>query len=228
MCAMIVTIDGPAGAGKSTVAREVARRLGFSYLDSGAIYRTLTLAVLERGADPANEEECLAVLDASRLEFVERQGEDGVAFVPFLDGRDVSHDIREPRVSRAVSIVAAHARVRERLLAFQKAWARTHNVVCDGRDMGTRVFPDAEKKFFLVARDEVRAKRRYEELREKGVEASFEDVLANIRSRDERDSARAASPLAIPPGALVIDTSDLTAEEVVSAILAYITGGSEQ
>jgi cytidylate kinase len=225
---MIVTIDGPAGAGKSTVAREVARRLGFSYLDSGAIYRTLTLAVLERGADPASEEECLAALDASRLEFVERQGEDGVAFVPYLDGRDVSHDIREPRVSRAVSIVAAHARVRERLLAFQKAWARTRNVVCDGRDMGTRVFPEAEKKFFLVARAEVRAKRRYKELREKGVEASFEDVLANIRSRDERDSARAASPLAIPPDAVVIDTSDLTAEEVVSAILAYITGGSER
>lgn len=225
---MIITIDGPAGAGKSTVARIVARKLNFSYLDSGAIYRTLTLACLRKKASIEDEEQVLKVLEESSLEFTEEVIEDRRLFKCYLNGEDVTQAIREPAVSQAVSIVARHARVREKLLHSQRKFAENRNIVCDGRDMGSYVFREANYKFYLTAAPEVRAKRRYEELKKLGIEVDFSEVYKNIVFRDAADSQRQASPLKPAPEAVVIDTTNLTPEEVAEKIIEIVNKGKKQ
>jgi cytidylate kinase len=195
---MIVAIDGPAGSGKSTVARAVARRLGFTYLDSGAMYRSVGLATLERGGEPAD------VARAIELELGERVR---------LDGRDVTEAIRAPEVSEAASRVAADPGVREALVAKQRELMRRGDWVAEGRDIGTVVAPDAEVKVYLTASDEERARRRADELG-----ADVGTVLAEQAIRDERDRSREHSPLEPAPGAIELDTTGLSVDEVVERV----------
>lgn len=210
----LITIDGPAGAGKSSVARRLASKIGFSYLDSGAIYRTLTLACLRLGVDVTNEDEVVKVAETVDMRFETR----GDRFVAYLNSEDVSEEIRKKEVSASVSQVARHPRVREILLDCQVRFAERHDTVCDGRDMGSRVFPHADVKIFLTASLEERARRRYREMTARGIEADFNDVLENLRQRDTIDSARDASPLVVPEGAVVIDTTSMSEDEVVEEV----------
>ena len=199
---MLIAIDGPAGAGKSTVARAVAERLGFTYLDSGAMYRAVALAALRRGED--------GLADAGR---VARAATLDVAERVRLDGADVTEAIRTPEVSEAASRVAADPEVRAALVAKQREMIAHGNWVAEGRDIGTVVAPDAELKVFLTASPEARAQRRAAEL---GVDAG--SVLAEQARRDERDEQRTHSPLRAAPGAVLLDTSDLAVEQVVERI----------
>lgn len=220
---MIITIDGPAGAGKSTVAKLLAEKLNISYLDSGAIYRTLTLACLKSGVDVYNEDKILSLLRNVKMEFREEIREGKRYFACYLNGEDVTEEIRTKEVSELVSVVSKHERIRREMLEYQRAFAIGRNIVCDGRDMGSFVFTEADFKFFLTADPKIRAKRRYEELKLKGVEVSFDEVLANIFFRDDTDSKRKASPLVPAPDAVIIDTSNLQPEEVVEKILEFIS-----
>lgn len=211
---MLVAIDGPAGAGKSTVARAVARELGFTYLDSGAMYRCVALLSIEQ---PAAEAAGLA--RAASIELRDRDGSSQV----LLDGRDVSESIRSPEVSAAASLVAADAGVRDALVAKQRALIDAGNWVAEGRDIGTVVAPDAELKVYLTASAEERARRRAAEL---GADPAV--VLAEQSLRDERDSTRAHSPLQAAPDAIVLDTTGTSIEQVVAriAVLAREVSGS--
>ncbi|MFZ0012602.1 MAG: (d)CMP kinase [Acidimicrobiia bacterium] len=208
---MIVTIDGPGGTGKSTVSRVVADRSGLPHLDTGAFYRAATLAVVEAGVDPRDES---AVLDV-----VQRRSLGQEVGAMYLDGRDVSGEIRGDGVTAAVSAVSAHPLVRRELVERQREWIEEHDGrgVIEGRDIGSVVFPDADVKVFLDASPEVRARRRAKETGE-----DFEAVLADLNRRDHLDSTRSASPLKIPDGAVVVDTSHLHFEEVVDRVLDLI------
>lgn len=209
----MIAIDGPAGSGKSTVARGLARRLGLDYLDTGAMYRAVTFAVLRRGADPQDAAATVNVARSAELVV----GEDSVQ----VDGVDATIEIRGPEVSRAVSIVSANPDVREELVRRQREWvAQRGGGVVEGRDIGTVVFPDALLKVFLVARPEVRAERRAAEV----TQLAYETVAADIARRDALDEGRAASPLKMADDALEIDTSDLTVEQVVDELATHIAG----
>ncbi len=220
---MIVAIDGPAGSGKSTVARAIARDCGFTYLDTGAMYRCVALAALERGVamDDAAALEALAA--ASAIDF--GRASDGSQTVA-LDGRDVTAAIRTPAVDAAVSVASAHAGVRAHMVALQRALAEGRDAVAEGRDIGTVVFPQAEVKVFLTATDAARAHRRAEQNRARAAadgaaQAAAVDeaaVLAALMARDAADSSRAVAPLAAAPDAVRVDSSALTAEEVVARI----------
>jgi cytidylate kinase len=199
---MVVAIDGPAGAGKSTVARAVAQALGFTYLDSGAMYRAVALAALERGAPPA------AVAPALRIELGDRV---------LLDGRDVTTAIRTPEVSEAASVAAAQPAVRAAIVDQQRRLLRTGDWVAEGRDIGTVVAPGAAVKVFLTARPEARARRRATE-----IGADVATVLAEQVIRDQRDSEREHSPLAPAADAVTLDTTDLTRDEVVARIVSLV------
>jgi cytidylate kinase len=199
---MVVAIDGPAGAGKSTVARAVAAELGFTYLDSGAMYRTVALAALERGAEPAQ------VAGQVRIDVGERVR---------LDGRDVTEAIRTPEVTEAASVAAADPAVRAAMVAQQRRLLASGDWVAEGRDIGTVVAPDAEVKVFLTASAAARARRRAAELG-----ADEATVLADQTIRDQRDTARAHSPLQAAPDAETIDTTDLTLPEVVARIVELV------
>jgi cytidylate kinase len=201
----VVAIDGPAGAGKSTVARGVAARLGFTYLDSGAMYRSVALAALERGTEPAE------IADALRIEM-----DRGIR----VDGRDVTEAIRRPEVSEAASRAAADPRVRRAMVAEQRRLLASGDWVAEGRDIGTVVAPGAELKVFLIADPAERARRRASEL---GVDPA--QVLAEQSVRDERDSAREHSPLKPADDAVVIDTTDLTMEQVVDRVVGLARSG---
>ena len=213
-----IAIDGPAGAGKSTVAREVAKILHITYLDTGAMYRAVALKCLRLGVDPNDEAAVLSFLDGTDIAI--RYLED-VQHV-FLDGEDVSGEIRENRVSRAASDVSRHKPVRLKLVELQRRIAERQNVVMDGRDIGTFVLPQATYKFFLTATPEERASRRYLELMAKGEKIRYEDVLADIVARDENDSQRDFAPLRQAEDAMLIDTSKFTAREVVAELLTRI------
>ncbi|HSM45057.1 MAG TPA: (d)CMP kinase, partial [Acidimicrobiia bacterium] len=205
---IIVTLDGPGGTGKSTVSRAVAREAGLPHLDTGAFYRAATLAVIEAGVDPSDE--------AAVVDIVSKTGMGQERNRMFLDGRDVSMEIRGEPVTAAVSAVSAHPGVRELLVDMQRAWVAEHGGgVVEGRDIGSVVFPDADVKVFLDASPEVRARRRSEQTGE-----SLEEVLVDLNRRDRLDSTRLASPLTVPDGAVVVDTSALTFEEVVQRLLA--------
>ncbi|MFH0900221.1 MAG: (d)CMP kinase [Pseudomonadota bacterium] len=211
----VITIDGPAGAGKSTVAKAVARRLGYRLLDTGAIYRALALAARRQGT-AWNDGEALARL-AAKLEVTLAGNEAGRPTV-LLAGDDVTEAIRTPEISQGASLVSAFPAVREALLALQRQLAGQGGLVAEGRDMGTVVFPRAEIKLFLTARAEVRARRRYEEQRAGGSVVVEETVRREMEERDERDRSRAVAPLRAAPDAVLVDTSEKTVEEVVDDV----------
>jgi CMP/dCMP kinase len=216
---VIITIDGPAGSGKSTAARKLAARLGIPYLDTGAMYRVVTLAALEKGVDLGDEAALTALAEHEdyRLDL----GSTHIRVT--LRGRDVTEDIRSMRVNDHTRFIAGSPGVRRVLIARQRAIARQlGTVVTEGRDQGTAAFPDADLKFFLDAAREKRAERRLHELRADGEEVTFEQVLANLDERDRTDSQRAVAPLKIPPGAVQIDTTNLSIAGVVEAIVEQI------
>jgi cytidylate kinase len=214
----VVTIDGPAGAGKSTVARGLAHRLCYTFLDTGALYRTVALAAKERHV-PWSDGPALGELVRSLTIAFARDGEDGRVLA---DGHDVTDAIRTPEISEGASRVSALPAVRAGLLDLQRRVATTANVVAEGRDVGTVVFPSAKAKFFLVANPETRAMRRTLELQAKGQSAVLSDVLADMRVRDERDSARALAPLRRAEDAVEIDTSALTPDQVMDRMAAIV------
>jgi cytidylate kinase len=216
----IVAIDGPAGSGKSTTAKLVAERLGFYYIDTGAIYRALTLKVLRAEVDPTDEDGVAEVARAARIDVQFQSGEMRV----FLEGEDVTQLLRQPEISQAISDVSANAAVRELGRKIQSELGNQGGVVVEGRDIGTVVFPQAEYKFFLTADPSERARRRFQELKAQGVVTTLADVEAEIRRRDERDSTRALAPLKQAEDAIVVDTTHLTVEEQVVAIVDVIEG----
>ena len=220
---MIITIDGPAGSGKSTAARLLAKTLGIAYLDTGATYRALTLAAMQQGLDLTNEA-ALAEL-AGRLDLHMAPAETGTVVV--LDGQDVSAEIRSVEVTDKAHYAADSPAVRAVLVVLQRRIGeelarRSGGVVAEGRDQGTVVFPDADVKFYLDASPEVRARRRYEELAARGEDVSLQQVLEAIRRRDRRDRSRSAGPLAKPPGAIEIDTSEMTVEQMVGELVSWV------
>ncbi|MDD2497513.1 MAG: (d)CMP kinase [Desulfitobacteriaceae bacterium] len=212
-----IAIDGPAGAGKSTVARLVAKRLGYLYIDTGAMYRALTLLVMNQSIPVTNEEEITALAKKSDIKLINNNGR---VFV-YCNGINVTEKIRQPEVSHYVSQVAAIPGVRKRLVELQRAMTGSGRVVMDGRDIATTVLPHADCKFFLTASVAERARRRYRELIEKGFKITEEEIEADIRHRDVMDSQRKVSPLVCAPDAIVIDSTNLTVTEVVDTIIGY-------
>ena len=208
---MIITIDGPAGVGKSSVAREVARRLGFHYLDTGAMYRAVTWLALQNGVDPA---------DAEAVERLAKEMEystDGDRVL--VGGQDVTTRIREPEVTRAVSTVADHPSVREHLVRLQRKIASKGDYVCEGRDQGSVVFPDAELKIFLTASPEERARRRWLQLLDNGISVSYEQILKEQLERDRRDASRPVGALRKAPDAIEVVTDGKSFDEVVEELV---------
>ncbi|MCB9496923.1 MAG: (d)CMP kinase [Fibrobacteria bacterium] len=213
-----IAIDGPSGTGKSSTAKEIARLLGIDYLDTGAMYRSLSLLGLEAGVKPGDEDALARLADGMELLFPSLG-------VVVLDGRDVSRDIRSAEVSARVSTDCAVASVRTALVARQRAYAQGRSCILDGRDVGTVVFPDARFKFYVDCAPEVRAHRRVEELKAMGHAADFSEVLANLVERDRLDSTRAVGPLRKADDAVVVDTSSVTFQEQVQIILDHVRKG---
>ena len=209
----VIAIDGPSASGKGTVAARVAAGLGFHYLDSGGLYRLVALIALEEGLDLADE----AALERAAAGMPVEFGEGSVR----LEGRDVTAALRGEAVGAAASRIAAYPRVRSALLARQRAFLRPPGLVADGRDMGSIVFPDASLKVFLTAGVATRAERRHKQLMEKGMYAKMEDVVEELRQRDERDSNRPIAPLRHYPDAIFLDTTRLSADEAVARILGW-------
>ncbi|NLP37793.1 MAG: (d)CMP kinase [Firmicutes bacterium] len=214
-----IAIDGPAGAGKSTVARAVAKRLNLTYLDTGAMYRAVTLAALRNGTDLHDQKALEALTLSLQLDI---QTDDKGNNIVFLNGEDVTTAIRDPLVNRHVSIVALYPEVRRLMVQKQREISKRGGVVMDGRDIGTHVMPDAEYKFFLTASLEERAKRRQAELQAAGKEISYEQVLEEIAARDKIDSEREHSPLRAAKDAILIDTTELSVAEVVDTIIKKV------
>jgi cytidylate kinase len=207
----VIAIDGPAGSGKSTVARRLAERLGLEYLDTGAMYRGVAFAALQRDVDPADADDVARMVTDLTIDV----GESGV----FVDGFDATIEIRGPEVTRAVSIVAANSRVREDLRDRQRAWAEARGGgVIEGRDIGSVVFPDAALKVYLTAAPEVRASRRSKEV----TDLDYETVAADLARRDALDQGRDDSPLVEAAGALVVDTTDRSIDDIVDDLLALL------
>jgi cytidylate kinase len=216
--AKCVAIDGPSGAGKSTVAKIVAEKLGYLYIDSGAMYRAIAWKALREGAALDDENTLTAI--ASTSELLLRDEKNG--YTVFCDGQDISAAIRSPEVSAAASPVSAAAGVRKALVAAQRKMAEQNNVVMDGRDIGSKVLPQAEYKIFLTASLEERASRRRKELLAKGYDISFSQVMKDIEERDNRDLKRAHSPLVKTPDAVSVDTTNLSAKQAAEKILRLI------
>ena len=212
----VITIDGPSGSGKGTISQLLARQLGWHFLDSGALYRLVGLAAERLGLSFDDDAALTEVAQGLDAEFVPSAGDPRI----LLDGRDVTDDIRTEHAGNNASRVAAKPSVRQALLERQRAFRQSPGLVADGRDMGTGVFPDATVKFFLTASAEVRAERRYKQLKDKGLDVSLSDLLTEIAQRDERDRTRSASPLRPADDAVVIDTSDLDVDGVFNAVWA--------
>ena len=213
-----VAIDGPAGAGKSTIARAAAAQLGFVYVDTGALYRTIGLAVCRRGIDGTDVPGLLTTLPEIQVGLTYQDGAQHV----LLDGEDVSDAIRTPQISTYASQVSSVPEVRAYLLDLQRDLARRQSVIMDGRDIGTVILPDAKVKIFLTASPEKRAARRCAELREKGQDVTVEGILADMERRDALDASRAVAPLKQAEDAVLVDTSDLTLEQSIEAVLTVI------
>lgn len=217
----VVTVDGPSGVGKGTLSQQLARHLGWHFLDSGALYRLLGLAARRQGVDPADAAGLESLALKLDVRFVPtEQGETTI----LLNNQDVTREIRTEQAGNDASRVAAVPAVRAALLQRQRDFRQLPGLVADGRDMGTTVFPEAPLKFFLTASAEVRAERRYKQLKEKGLDASLTTLLAEIAERDERDRTRSVSPLKPAEDAIIIDTSHLGIDEVFSVVLERYTG----
>ena len=219
MNAISVAIDGPSGAGKSTLAKSLAARLGYLYVDTGAIYRTIGYYAFSNGIDPKDETAVVAALPEIRVEMT--YGDDGLQHM-LLNGADVTKEIRLPEISMYASAVSAHPGVRAFLLEMQRQLARTSNVIMDGRDIGTVVLPDAKVKVYLTASSEERARRRCLELEQRGTPEPFEKVLKEIEERDWNDSHRAVAPLRQADDAVLLDTTKLNFEQSEEALLKII------
>ena len=213
-----VAIDGPAGAGKSTLARRLAGELGYIYVDTGAMYRTIGLYALRAGKDPKDNEAVNALLPSIRLRLASVEGEQHI----YLGDEDVSAAIRTEEAGMAASAVGANPTVRAYLLDTQRNMAKTQNVLMDGRDIGTVVLPDATVKIFLTASPEARATRRWKEYQAKGMPNTYEEVLADVKQRDYQDTHRAAAPLKQAEDAVLLDTSELNFEQSLAAMKAII------
>ena len=213
-----IAIDGPAGAGKSTIAKEISKRLSITYVDTGAMYRAIGLKAMRMGIDPADARRVVPMLDGTNvsIEYI-----DGVQHV-LLDGEDVSGLIRTEEVSHYASVISTIPEVRKKLVELQRALARVLNVVMDGRDIGTVVLPDAGLKIFLSASAECRAQRRWRQLQEKGIQEPYADVLRELEQRYYDDTHRAIAPLKAAPDAVHIDTSELTLEQSIDAVCAAV------
>jgi cytidylate kinase len=220
MAVPVLTIDGPSGAGKGTVSRLAAKKLGWHYLDSGSIYRSLALAVSKQGVDIADEAAIVSVAEAMRLEF-----ECGKELTVRLNGQDITAEIPLESTGSMASTVAAIPEVRRVLLQKQRDFKQLPGLVADGRDMGTVVFPEAPFKVFLTASASERAMRRYKQLKEKGIDANLAQITNEIEERDRRDRERATAPLAMASDALFLDSSDMTIDSVVEEILNLIQKG---
>lgn len=218
---MIITIDGPIATGKSSIAKKLARAIGYIYFDTGAMYRSMTWGLLKHNVNPDDAESVKAYLEKFDFDIKIRQGERCY----YVEGENITDAIRGEKVTSAVSRISAMKEVREKLMALQREFAIGVNAVFEGRDMGTVVFPDAEVKIFLTGRPEVRAKRRYDELKAKYPddfkEMTMEKMLEDLNRRDTEDSTREIAPLRQAPDALVIDTSDLTIEEIIQKIQEF-------
>ncbi|MBQ6775283.1 MAG: (d)CMP kinase [Synergistaceae bacterium] len=207
----VVTIDGPAGAGKSSVARRVAHELGIKYLDTGAIYRAIALILARSEIEPGSDEFLREALKDIKIELKENS--------VLVNDFDVSGEIRTPEVDVLASVYSAVPAVREALLGLQKAQKNYGSIIAEGRDVGSVVFPDAKVKFFLTASPEARAKRRCLERVSKGQDANYDEILNSIKQRDINDSTRKLAPLSVPDGAIYLDTSDMTEDEVIKFII---------
>jgi cytidylate kinase len=215
----VIAIDGPAASGKSTTAKLLASRLGFIYLDTGAMYRSVTLAALQRGVEIRDEAAIGRLAGEIKIDFIPT--EDGNRVI--LDGRDITNEIRTPAVDSAVSPVSSYKIVREKMVALQKEFARRGDVVAEGRDMATVVFPDADLKVYLVADLETRAVRRCRQLDSLGLKTTIEEQMASLSSRDLFDSERENSPLKRDPEAVVLDTSGMSINEQVERALELVS-----
>ncbi len=214
-----IAIDGPAGAGKSTLSKRIASELGFLYIDTGALYRTVGLFMLSKFGTGMTAEQIDGAINECKIAMSIENGKQKI----YLDGEDVSDKIRTPEVSMAASTVSARPAVRAYLLELQRKTARENNVLMDGRDIGTVVLPDAQVKIFLTASPEDRAKRRYHELEQKGLQVSYEDVLREVIQRDAQDSNRAIAPLKPAEGALLLDTTGNSFEKSLYQLKKLIT-----
>ncbi|HDD64988.1 MAG TPA: (d)CMP kinase [Firmicutes bacterium] len=210
----VIAIDGPAGAGKSTVAKIVAEKLGFLYVDTGAMYRALTLKAMKKNIDFRNKEELIKMAENTDLKLYQ-----DTKYRVILDGEDVSEEIRKEEVSKNTHFVASIFEIREILWEMQRSFRETSNIVMEGRDIGSKVFPDAQLKIYLDASVEERAKRRYLQLKEKGEIADIEEIKKEVIERDKKDRNRKIAPLVKLPDAVYIDTTNLTIEEVVERII---------
>lgn len=214
-----IAIDGPAGAGKSTIAKRVAEELNFMYVDTGALYRAVALCAIQKNIEPDDSQRVSEMLSEIKVQLAFNYRFEKVVL---LDGRDVSSQIRTPEVSMAASKISALPQVRAYLLDLQRDIAKENNVIMDGRDIGTVVLPDARVKIFLTASPQVRAERRYKELAEKGADVSFDEVLRDVNERDYNDSHRQTAPLKPAEDSVFVDTTDLDFEQSVAKIISVI------
>ncbi|ADH99652.1 (d)CMP kinase [Salisediminibacterium selenitireducens] len=219
-----IAIDGPAGAGKSTVARMVAEQLGFTYIDTGAMYRVVTWKALKQRVDVDDESALAELLKETEIGLVQ----DGLESRVYCDGADRSEQIRAPEVTERVSYVAAHRKIREDLVKRQQALAASGGTVMDGRDIGTAVLPDAKLKVYLTAPVEERARRRYDEQIKKGISTDFDQLKQDIETRDRLDTERDVTPLRQAEDAILLDSTDMSVEEVVSSIISLKNKGDDQ
>lgn len=219
MTNIVVAIDGYAGSGKSTTARAAATRLKFFYLDTGAMYRAFTLKYLRQGgADPLDPALIKDLLDRTQIDLIDREGRTET----MLDGQDVSREIRTPQINDLVSQISAVPEIREFMVRRQREIVRDKNVVCEGRDITTVVFPDAAVKIYMDADLKTRAERRRRELKEKGIEATLDDVMGNLKFRDDFDSRRQHSPLRRTSDSILLDTTNLTIEEEIERVVEIV------
>jgi len=216
---LIIAIDGPAGSGKSTVAKLLAKKLGYTYIDTGAMYRAVALKIKNLGIDPEDLNKVLKIMEETSIDL--EPDENGVKV--FLDGKDVSKDIRTEEIGKIASKIARYPQVRKILVQMQRELGKkARDVVIEGRDTGTVIFPDADIKFFFTASPEIRAERRYKELKEKGLDVSYDEILKEVKERDYLDTTRKDSPLKPAKDAIIIDTSDKNLDEVLQEVLDII------